>query len=275
MPIKTMNNNNNNSNEKKRIRFDRRVKVRNIRSHLDYTFDERSSVWYTVEEYRSFKLVEINDNLSSRSLLKREKIQQKRIDDVRYLLLRAQEVQRNLARNGLSSGRCYSNSEDYSEWLAQFYEHHSEPCAIAAHQRGVQVQNDRETIQIRREASSMVLKDDSSIFNNLTAMMLPANASNDGGISKSIKRNLQEILYQNFDWTKHHNDSSKSSKSRLETATIATLMSSPNHSQKRWSANLSRDGGVLSSSKSKDLPLKPHLRHIILTPPLLKAANAA
>lgn len=171
-------NNNNNNNENKRIRFDRRVTVRKIRSHLEYTFDERSSVWYTNEEYRSFKLVIIKDTLSSQSLLTREKIHRKRIEDVRYLVLRAQEVQQKLARNGLSGN---NTSGDYSEWLAQFYEHNSEPCAIAAHQRGVQVQvqNDRETIQIRREASSMLLlkDDDSSLFRNLAVMLLPADPS--------------------------------------------------------------------------------------------------
>ena len=147
MPNKTINNN----NENKRIR----LTVRKIRSHLEYTFDERSSVWYTDKEYRSFKLGKINDTLSSRSILKREKIHRKRIDDVRYLVLRAQEVKQKLVRNGLSSG-----SGDYSEWLAQFYETKSEPCAIAAHQRGVQVQvqNERETIRMWREASSMNAK---------------------------------------------------------------------------------------------------------------------
>ena len=280
-PIKIVKSNN---KEKKRIRFYRKVNVKKIRSHSDYTFDERSSIWYTNEDYHSFKIMEIRQTLSRRTILsKKEEIQRaRRIDAVRYLVLRAQEVQRNLIRNGLSGGKqsqCQSTTtpgvcNDYSQWLADFYQHHSEPCVIAALQRGVE--NDRSTIKMRREASSMLLKD-SSIFKNLAVSnndiaagskcddrwsvverrstvhyygskrSSMVSTSNDD-IPKPIKRSrhLQRILHQDFDLKK--NNGSSKFKNRLEMTAAAgaatTTISSPiqtEHSQKLWSADITRD----------------------------------
>jgi hypothetical protein len=95
--------------KKHHIRFSSHVKVKKIRTRHNYTDHERQLVWYTSEDYRIFKRNETHDKLSTNPNispleLKFEKIQRtKRIDDLRYLIVRAQNVHRKVVHNGLST----------------------------------------------------------------------------------------------------------------------------------------------------------------------------
>jgi len=52
---KNNNNNNNNTKVKNVVRFNNCITVNEIPTHHNLTFEERSSVWYTKKEYRSFR----------------------------------------------------------------------------------------------------------------------------------------------------------------------------------------------------------------------------
>jgi hypothetical protein len=167
-------------NKKLRLRFSSHVKVKKIRTHRNYTDHERQSVWYTSEDYRTFKMNETNDKLStciSPSELKFDKIQRaKRIDELRYMIVRAQDVHRKVVHNDLTTttttsannniSNRYTMPEYFTKWLADLCHQHSQQCVKEGRQRGIE--NDMDTIKLRRETSStyMLLKR-STLFKKL------------------------------------------------------------------------------------------------------------
>ena len=153
----------------KKVCFNEDITTRTILSHRELTSNERLSVWYNDDDYFLFNLKENYRHLSDPSSLKVEQVQRSnRIEDVRYLVLRAQDVQRKFAKNNCdcSKKEQQKNKEDDSKWFAKFCQHHSEQCVIAARQRGLE--NDLWLLDTKlQEASSMLLKH-STLFNNLT-----------------------------------------------------------------------------------------------------------
>ena len=152
---------------KRRVCFDSEVDVVPVDSACDYSPKERSSVWYTSAECRVFKVQYIRENLESNpSARKMDFVRAQRIDAVRDLLLKAQDVQRKQSfRNTTTthtvkkadfSDKNFDKSQDivhrnkktlkknkysFTRWLADFYKHHSEACGAAARTRGIENSN--------------------------------------------------------------------------------------------------------------------------------------
>jgi hypothetical protein len=176
------------------LRFSSHVKVKKIRTHRNYTDHERQLVWYTSEEYRTFKMNEIHDTLNtciSPSALKFEKIQRtKRINEIRYLIVRAQDVHRNVVHNGLTTATTTNNNyimpDYFTKWLADLYHHHSRQCVKEGRQRGIE--NDLDTIKLRRKTSSTyMLLQRSALFKKLTV----SSSSSSSSFNISINKNTE------------------------------------------------------------------------------------
>jgi hypothetical protein len=272
-----------------KIRFNKDVTVNEIEHHSELTSKERMSIWYTDDDYRSFSLQETQELLSGPLAAKIDKIERSRhIGDVQYLVLRAQMVQRKTAKNDTNETK-----QDYSKWLADFYHHHSESCAIAARQRGLE--NDLCLLNVKlRDASSMLLNH-SFLFNGLSVSNNNNNNNNTGAsannerwsvgegctannkraASPKSSRNLRRMLCKDFDLkidvTINPIFSPTPGLSSLESIVSPIgcfseeerkKKTSCGQQQERWSA-ISRK----ADSNKKDIPLKP-IRHS-LTPPYL------
>jgi len=126
------------------------VSVNIIESHNEYTSSECLSVWYTEREYRSFNLEKSRELLSGPRSLREEKRQRsQRIENVRGLVLQDPSVKFLRKKQN-------KTDKDF-KWLSDFYSHHSEPCAKAARQRGIE--NDLELLNIKLiESTSKILK---------------------------------------------------------------------------------------------------------------------
>jgi len=127
---------------KKKIRFEETVSVNIIESHNEYTSSECLSVWYTETEYRSFRLEKSRELLSGpRSLREEKRKRSLRLNHVRCIVLQAQSVR--------FLGKKQNKRVNDVKWLADFYSHHSEPCAKAARQRGIENDLDLLTFKLR------------------------------------------------------------------------------------------------------------------------------
>jgi len=233
-----------------------------VDSHLDYTADERSSAWYTPAECRIFKVQDTRESLQSNTTRSMDFARSQRIDDVRDLLLKAQDVQRKrscrnydmvhttdkiIHRNNVAIGNS-GNAQwgSYSRWLADFYKHHSEACKIDARTRAL-------------ENSSTV--NDCWFVKGLNHPRLSRRSVPDKGtISKCSPSKRFSIT--------------TISRSYEDLSTLAN--EEQQHPKKEWKLERWSPHGPSYSplgekstlgTSSKDLPLKP-LRHIT-TPPLL------
>jgi len=160
----------------KKVSYNEDVTVKEISTHREWTSNERFSVWYTEDDYRQFALAEKNERLSDPISLKLDQVERsRRIEFVRYLVLRAQHIQRKIAKNN-----DWSKKEDSSKWLAEFYQHHSEECAIEARHRGLENKLLILDIKLRE-----VLKH-SALFKNLAVSTKSSNNKN--GCSSNKER---------------------------------------------------------------------------------------
>jgi hypothetical protein len=281
------------------VSFNKDMTVNEIEHHCELTSKERMSIWYTDDDYRSFNLQETQEQLSGPLAAKIDKIERsKHVIDVQYLVLRAQMVQRKIAKNDTNETK-----QDYSKWLADFYQHHSESCAIAARQRGLE--NDLCLLNIKlRDASSMLLKN-SFLFNGLSVSNDNNSINNSVGAaannerwsvgegctnnnkrvaSPKSSRNLRRMLCKDLDLSCKTIDVTVNpifsptsgltslesivspigcfSKKKISKKKVSKKKVSCVQQQERW-CPISRK----ADSNKKDLPLKP-IRHS-LTPPYL------
>jgi hypothetical protein len=276
-----------------KVRFNKDMTINEIEHHSESSSKERMSIWYTDDDYRSFNLQETQEHLSGPLAAKIDKIARSRhISDVQYLVLCAQMVQRKIAKNDTNETK-----QDYSKWLADFYQHHSESSTIAARQRGLE--NDLCLLNIKlRDASSMLLKN-SLLFNSLSVSNNNSNNNigassnnerwsvgegctnnNKRAASPKSSRNLRRMLCKDLDSSSKKIDvtinpifSPTSDLSSLESivSPIGCFSKkkkkiSCGQQQERW-CPISRK----ADSNKKDLPLKP-IRHS-LTPPYLFPQN--
>jgi len=183
----------------KKVCFNKDITEEEIPSHREFTANERLSVWYNDDDYILFKLEDKYGRLSDPTSLKVEQVQRSnRIEDVRYLVLRAQDVQRKFAKNNwdCSKKEQEKDKEDHSKWLAEFCQHHSEQCVIAARQRGLE--NDLWLLDTKlQEASSMLLKH-STMFNNLTAS---TNNNSNTSTNKNKNKNKNDNPANDRRWS--------------------------------------------------------------------------
>ena len=249
---------------KKKVRFDETVTVNIIESHHKYTSSECLSVWYTKPEYRSFNLEETRELLSGPTSIRKEKRRRsKRVDSVRYLVLQAQSVRMIQKKRNIT--------DDYSTWLADFYTHHSEPCFLAARQRGIDNDLDLLNIKLRQSYSSSILKC-STLFNKLNVSDTNNKGSknarwseddnSDEGKTKRFKDvapnavmssiNLRRELCKDFGLNK------KMVGNPSDTNTFKPIDRRRSSEQKedRWSAAPSNKNGRRKVSK-RDILLKP------------------
>jgi hypothetical protein len=268
---------------KKKVQFKDKTYVVDILSHHNYSNTERNSAWYNNKEYRAFQLDEKRELLSGPPFERKEKSRRtQQIDSVRSLVLEAQSFQR---KQQVEITSILASHDNCNKWLAEYYKHHSESCATAARQRGLE--NDLELININRvrEASSMLLKH-SALFKKLTVSKGTTNytsANNNASWSPVIDRDKQNSslsslsnkLINNNDTSPNTVKSSRmlrlelckdfdlKSKSMVNpTSTIKSIDSfSPNkHRQdQRWSASNPSKNSRRKVSK-RDTLLKP-LKH--------------
>ena len=286
----------------KKVCFNEDITTRTILSHRELTSNERLSVWYNDDDYFLFNLKENYRHLSDPSSLKVEQVQRSnRIEDVRYLVLRAQDVQRKFAKNNCdcSKKEQQKNKEDDSKWFAKFCQHHSEQCVIAARQRGLE--NDLWLLDTKlKEESSMLLKH-STLFSRLTVSTNINRRNKNKNKIKNKDKNKNKnkngspvsnqrssaIECRRNSWSHGSNsafidsppNAVKRSTSRtlrkvlredfnLKTTKIANSIFSPTSktletSRNRWSAT----GRKLNRNSNRDLALLP-MQHS-LTPPSL------
>jgi hypothetical protein len=110
----------------KNVSFNDTVAYTGIERHQDWTFDERSSVWYTIAEYRSFAIEEHRQKKRSgrSSAIKYESKAQRmhRIGRIRCLVVKAQSIQEEDDITKDKDGK--KHDDDDTKWLAEFYHHH-------------------------------------------------------------------------------------------------------------------------------------------------------
>lgn len=143
---------NTSSSSRKTVRFDyRHCQSRNVQSHRDYSPLEHRSVWYTPNEYGTFALNEVREKMSMPLDQRKEKHKRMlRIDNVRRTVLKSQSYQ-------LLESRMPNTGNEYSEWLANYVQQHSEQSAAEARQRGIE--NDLELLDIKmQEMASRITK---------------------------------------------------------------------------------------------------------------------
>ncbi len=247
----------------RRICFDSNPDILAVDSHLDYTEHERSSAWYTPGECHCFK-AEYDRESSDKSVESVELERAQRIDEVRDLLLKAQDVQRSIRSNNDKSDCNHdtgnkSNAKwgSYSRWLADFYKHHSEDCSIAARDRGLEnfvmanqnwcPQHHNHIHHFHHESEHHESEHSESQSETETAVIRRPS------LDKPIKP------------CRRSDDDSTSNKSEASEET----QKSPNRrfKKERWSANGS------SANGARDVPLKPLKKKI--TDPRLYNAHAA
>ena len=113
----------------KKVCFNPEITIKEIPSHREWTPSERLSRYNTDDDYRQFKIRENHECFNGPPSSKVERIERiRRIKDVRYLVIRAQHVQRKIAKNKncCSNNKKQQKKEDHSKWLAEFYRHYSE-----------------------------------------------------------------------------------------------------------------------------------------------------
>lgn len=293
---------------KRKVRFDRRVRIKKTRPHSYYTAEERLSTWYTKEEYRSFKVREIRESLQPTNANATNRYRSpdfrtnfgrtQHIDSVRDVLLRAQDVQRKISRNGMTMG----GGGDYSGWLADFYKKQSEPCALDALRRGIEMSREGFSKPLPVDPFSLSFHATSSSHlsgGSITCGREPISYADYGSLRKK-KPYGNKVRFSVEDpssaspqckrfslpvGTKSFNDRLQRSKHlRKFLGTDPNFWQLP-HPQKRWSATITscdgwrspaKRGSVGSSSlipRDRDFPLKP-LKHVI-TPPFLCIPHAA
>lgn len=268
---------------KKKVHFKAKTYVVDILSHHGYSNTERNSVWYDKDEYRTFQIDEIRELLSCPLFERKEKSRRtQQIDSIRSLVFEAQSFQR---KQQVETTSIPASHDNCSKWLAEFYKHHSESCAIAARQRGLE--NELELIKLKHSA----------LFRKLTVSKGDPNytsANNNARWSPVIDGDKQNPSLSSLsNKLTNNNDTSpntiKSSRMlRLElckdfdlkgnsminpTITIKSIGSfSPNKQRQdqRWSASNTSKNSRRNVPKCDTL-LKP-LKHS-MTPPSLSSPN--
>lgn len=277
----------------RRICFDSNPDILTVDSHLDYTEHERSSAWYTPGECHCFR-EEYDRESSDKSIETFELERAQRIDEVRDLLLKAQDVQRSIRCNNDKKSDCDHDTENksnakwgsYSRWLADFYKHHSEECAIAARHRGLEnfvmtnqkwcpqhhnhihrfhhESEDHESEHSETESETEVA---SSRERSLDKPAKPCRWSDNESESETevafIRERSMDKPIKPCRWSDNDDSSCNNSETSEKT------QQSPNRrcKQERWSAN------GTSANGAKDVPLKPLKKNI--TPPRLHTSHAA
>ena len=131
----------------KKVCFNENVAVQYVSSHYEYTPNEFLSTWYTDSDYVRFQRAEHRKFQGHSITLKAEKLQRKQcVEDVRYLVLSAQQKQRYLVTvDGNIDHHLFQNQikekyqDLYTTWLAELYRDHSAQCSIAARLRGIEL----------------------------------------------------------------------------------------------------------------------------------------
>ena len=194
-----------NDNNKK-VCFNNVVTVKEIPTHREWTHNERLSVWYTGDDYRQFNIAENHECASGSTSSRIEHIQRsRRIEDVRYLVLRAQHVQRKIAKNNAHNCCCSSKKEekeeqqrykeDHSKWLSEFYQQNSKQSVIAARKRGLE--NDLWLLDIKLREASLMLSKHSILFNNLNVSDTSSTSSSSSSSSISSSSSNSSISSSN------------------------------------------------------------------------------
>jgi len=126
---------------RKNVRF-KENSMTTIESHRDYTSSERRSMWYTRAEYRYFaSKIRIENSDAPLPERKKRYHQSMRIKNIRRCVLKAQ------SNRFLLKKQRYGIQNDNSQWLSDYYKHHSKPCITEARQRGIE--NDLELLSIK------------------------------------------------------------------------------------------------------------------------------
>ena len=111
--------------DSKKVCFNDEITIKEIPSHREWTPYERLSRYNTDDDYLQFNIAENHECFNGPPSSKVERIKRsRRIKYVRYLVIRAQYVQRKIAKNNYSKKD--QDKEDHSKWLAEFYRHYSE-----------------------------------------------------------------------------------------------------------------------------------------------------
>ena len=242
----------------KKVQFEERYTVTLVESYRDYSSSECRSVWYSEKEYRSFSLEKTWENLTASLPLRRKRHERTlRNENIRHLLVEAQSAR--FVRKKSSRRDC-----DFSQWLADFYEKHSEPCVIEARQRAIE--NDLELINIKlREASSRLLKR-STLFKKLEVSTTYDKDTNNARWSGSegtllgdeaphVVRSsygLRRQLCKDFNLIKGVVGNSRSTSSKTK---LINHMNKSKPKHDRWSAVPSKNGR--RKSQKRDQPLNP------------------
>ncbi len=136
----------------KTVRFkDGDSESRNIPSYRDYTPLELRSMWYTPTEYGKFALNEVREKMTLPLDERKEKHKRMlRIDNVRRTVLKSQSYQ-------LLESKLPNSSTEYSQWMENYVQRHSNQSAAEARQRGIE--NDLELLDIKmKEMASRITK---------------------------------------------------------------------------------------------------------------------
>ena len=228
------------------VSFNNDKTVSEIEHHCEFTSKERMSIWYTDDDYRSFNLQETQEQLSGPLAAKIDKIERSRhIVNVQYLVLRAQMVQREIAKTDTNE-----TEQDYSKWLADFYQLHSESCAIAARQRGLE--NDLCLLNIKLRDTSLMLLRNSFLFNGLSVSNNNNNNNNN---------NNDKIRYPGLVWRPDQNKNNN----------IGALANNERWSVEEGSTNSNKRVAFSKSSRNfrrmlcKDLDLSSSSKKIVVT----------
>lgn len=266
----------------RRICFDSNPDILTVASHFDYTEHERSSAWYTSSECHCFK-VEYDRESSDKSVESIDFERAQRIDAVRDLLLKAQEVQRSIrdTSNKSSSGddsgsKCNAKWGSYSRWLADFYKHHSEECGIAARHRGLEnfMMANQKWCPQHHHLHHDFDHSDSDSETEATSNIRPSMAKHSPVKNGPVKRSPVKPRRWNDDDDDNDDDHDEDSLSKNSEGSDDSQPSPKSKlKQGRWSANGSSGNGSSATNGQRDVPLKP-LKHN-LTPPRLYNAHAA
>lgn len=278
----SLKNNDSKNDADRRICFDSNPVILTVDSHFDYTANERSSAWYTSSECHCFK-AQYDRESSDKSIDSIDFERAQRIDAVRDLLLKAQEVQKsirdssNKSTSSEESGtKCNAKWGSYSRWLADFYKHHSEDCGIAARHRGLEnfiMANQKWCTKNHPDHHHVEHSDsDSESETEVAGKLRPSLAKKCPSVKNSpVKHSpVKPRRWNDNNGNDNEDDNSSSRKSQDSDDSLPSPKSKLR--QGRWSANESSGNGS-SGKSSRDVPLKP-LKHN-MTPPKLYNAHAA
>jgi hypothetical protein len=195
----------NNMRTDKKVSFNNIVAYTGIEKHQDWTFDERSSVWYTRENYRSFAIEEyrqkIKSGQSTSSIIKYDKVQRmNRIRRIRSFVIKAQGIiqkknmlitkEDNNKNDGNGKKQHHHDDDNNTKWLAELYHHHSKSCAVVARQRGLD--NDMWLLNVKlQEAASILMTHSKLLLSNNNNDRLWSSSIDDG--KGNIKRPFSDV----------------------------------------------------------------------------------